>query len=46
MKTQINAKPKDEDIKFMRYKKLIRSLRRGKDEKVSFKQINNSISKE
>ncbi len=45
MKKQIINKSKEEEIKFNRYKKLIRNLRRGKVEKISYKQIDNNFSK-
>lgn len=36
---------KDNEILYLRYKKLIRSLRRGKIEKISSTKASNNISK-
>ena len=45
MKKLINEEQKENGIKYERYKKLIRSLRRGRVEKVSPKQASNNLTK-
>lgn len=43
--SEINSKNKENELKYERYKKLIRNLRRGKVEKVSSKKIGDNITK-
>lgn len=43
MKSLLTSEQKEAKIKYNRYKKLIRNLRRGKDEKISFKKADNNI---
>lgn len=45
MKKLITEQQKENKIKYERYKKLIRSLRRGRVEEVSPKQAGNNITK-
>ena len=45
MKKIISIAQKQNEINYERYKKLIRSLRRGKVEKISSKKTGNNITK-
>lgn len=43
---EIHNKNKENELKYERYKKLVRNLRRGKVEKISSKKIGDNIAKE
>lgn len=45
MKQLISEEQKENNIKYERYKKLVRNLRRGRNEKISPKKTNNNITK-
>lgn len=45
MKKLVTKEQKENEVKYKRYKRLIRSLRWGRDEKISPKQIDNHFTK-
>lgn len=45
MKAILNQDQKEKEKEYMKYKKIVRNLRRGKFEKANFEKNSNSISK-
>lgn len=45
MRTLVTSEQKDNEIKYERYKKLIRNLRRGEIENINSKKTSNNITK-
>lgn len=43
---EIHNKNKENELKYENYKRLVRNLRRGKVEKISYKKTGNNIAKE
>ncbi len=44
MRSLLTKEQKEKEIEYLRYKKLIRNLRRGKLEKINSKKIDNNIT--
>ena len=45
MKSLLTKVQKEKEMEYLRYKKLIRNLRRGKIEKINSKKVDNNITK-